>query len=93
MRGGRVRCGGDTGSSLAVAHEVALERAVGEALCCGGIPIRWVWRWVYEISRFGGHDVCMVCIFALVGHSPAGLAPRRLRLHHHFRQPNGIAMT
>jgi hypothetical protein len=50
MRGGRVRCGGDIGNSLAVALEVALGRAVEEALRGCGIAIRWVWRWGYEIS-------------------------------------------
>ena len=85
MRGGRVRCGGDIGNSLAVAREVALGKAVEEALCCGGIPILWIWRWADEISRFGGDDVCMFCIIALVGHGLAGLAPSRLhhRLHQH----------
>jgi len=86
-----VRCGGDIGTSLAVARGVALGKAVEEALCCGGIPIRWIWGWVDEISRFGGDDVCMVCIIALVGHGLAGLAPRRL--HHHFHQHQDKSYT
>ena len=60
-------CGGDFGNLLAAALGVMLERAVEEALCCCGIAIRWVWRWVYEISRHAGGDVCMVCISALAG--------------------------
>lgn len=62
-----MRCGGDIGTLLAAALEGVLERAVEEAWCSCGIAIPWAWRWGYEISRFGGDGVCMVCISALVG--------------------------
>jgi hypothetical protein len=87
MRGGRVLPGGDIGNSLVVALEVTLGRAVAGALCCCGIAIRWDWRWVYEISRYAGDDVCMVCMSALAGgNSSAGLAFCEFHVHHHFCQ-------